>query len=182
LSALIPLSFAFIVKGDRLSLPLIIGVVAATLGGFLASGPEVKQGLPLRPVLLAFGAATGFGIALVFMAIGSETDALLTMVAMRMTTLFVSSALIFKQGNFGGVGKKQLPLLAAIGASDFAANLLLGIATTKGLVSLAMVLGALYPIVTALLAYAFLHERLHKVQYLGVLLAVGGVALISALQ
>jgi drug/metabolite transporter (DMT)-like permease len=45
-----------------------------------------------------------------------------------------------------------------------------------------MVLGSLYPIATAVLAYAFLHERLHKVQYLGVVLAVGGVAVISALQ
>jgi drug/metabolite transporter (DMT)-like permease len=43
-----------------------------------------------------------------------------------------------------------------------------------------MVLGSLYPIATALLAYKFLHERLHKVQYIGVGLAVFGVALISA--
>lgn len=182
LSALIPLSFAFIVKGDHLSMGLMIGVVAATLGGFLASGPEIKGGLPLKPVVLALGAATGFGVALVFMAIGSETSALLTMVTMRSTTFFVSSFLLLRRGDFGGVTPKSIPLLFAIGASDFAANLLLGIATTKGLVSLAMVLGALYPIVTAVLAFSFLNERLHKVQYLGVVLAVGGVALISALQ
>jgi drug/metabolite transporter (DMT)-like permease len=43
-----------------------------------------------------------------------------------------------------------------------------------------MVLGSIYPIVTALMAYLFLHERLHKVQYVGIVLAVAGVALISA--
>jgi drug/metabolite transporter (DMT)-like permease len=43
-----------------------------------------------------------------------------------------------------------------------------------------MVLGSLYPIATALLAYLLLHERLHKVQYVGIASAVVGVALISA--
>lgn len=182
LSALIPLSYAFLVLHDSVSSLVMIGVIAAMLGGFFASGPEVSQGLPLRPVLLALGAATGFGIALIFMAMGSESSALLTMVSMRATTFVVSVGLFIKRGNLGGVTKREAPLLFAIGASDFAANLLLGVATTKGLVSIAMVLGALYPIVTALLAYAFLHERLHKVQYWGIVLAVGGVALISAFQ
>ena len=156
--------------------------MAAVIGGFLASGPEITQGLPLKPVLLAVGAAFGFGTALTFMAIGSQESSLLTMVTMRATTFFVSAGFFIKRGNLGGVTRKDIPLLAGIGVADFSANLLLGIATTKGLVSIAMVLGSLYPIATAVLAYLFLKERLHKIQYLGVLLAVGGVALISALQ
>jgi drug/metabolite transporter (DMT)-like permease len=182
LSVLIPLFFALIIKGDDLSRPVMMGVAAAIIGGFLASGPEITSGLPIRPVLLALGAALGFGSALTFMAIGSVQSSLLTMVTMRATTFFVSGALFIKRGNLGGVSKKDIPLLAGIGVADFSANLLLGIATTKGLVSIAMVLGSLYPIATAILAYLFLHERLHKVQYVGVALAVGGVALISALQ
>lgn len=182
LSVLIPLFFALVIKGDELSTPVMMGVAAAIIGGFLASGPEVTSGLPIRPVLLALGAALGFGSALTFMAIGSVQSSLLTMVTMRATTFFVSGALFIKRGNLGGVSKKDIPLLAGIGVADFSANLLLGIATTKGLVSIAMVLGSLYPIATAILAYLFLHERLHKVQYVGVALAVGGVALISALQ
>lgn len=182
LSVLIPLFFALFIKGDQLSTPVMMGVIAAIIGGFLASGPEVTQGLPLRPVLLALGAALGFGSALTFMAIGSQDSSLLTMTTMRATTFFISLAFFIKIGSFGGASKRDIPLLAAIGIADFSANLLLGVATTKGLVSIAMVLGSLYPIATAVLAYAFLHERLHKVQYLGVVLAVGGVALISALQ
>lgn len=182
LSVLIPLFFALVIKGDQLSTPVMMGVVAAIIGGFCASGPEVTQGLPIRPVLLALGAALGFGSALTFMSIGSAQSSLLTMVTMRATTFFVSAAFFLKRGNLGGVSKKDVPLLAAIGIADFSANLLLGVATTKGLISIAMVLGSLYPIATAILAYMFLHERLHKVQYFGVALAVGGVALISALQ
>jgi drug/metabolite transporter (DMT)-like permease len=67
-----------------------------------------------------------------------------------------------------------------IGIADFLANFLLGVATTKGLVSIAMVLGSLFPIVTSILAFRFLGERLHRVQYLGIAFAVAGVAFISA--
>jgi drug/metabolite transporter (DMT)-like permease len=182
LSVLLPLFFALVIKGDRLSTTVTIGVIAAVLGGFLASGPEVTQGLPLKPVLLAIGAAFGFGTALTFMAIGSQESSLMTMVTMRTTTLLVSAGLFIQRGNLGGAKAKDIPLLAAIGIADFSANLLLGVATTKGLVSIAMVLGSLYPIATAVLAYLFLKERLHKAQYLGVVLAVAGVALISAAQ
>jgi drug/metabolite transporter (DMT)-like permease len=182
LSVLLPLLFAFVIKGDRLSTPVTMGVVAAIIGGFLASGPEITQGLPIKPVLLALGAALGFGSALTFMAIGSQESSLLTMITMRATTFVVSAAYFVKMRSGGGVTKSDIPLLAAIGIADFSANLLLGIATTKGLISIAMVLGSLYPIATAVLAYVFLHERLHKAQYIGVVLAVSGVALISALQ
>jgi drug/metabolite transporter (DMT)-like permease len=182
LSVLLPLFFALVIKGDQLSTPVTMGVIAAIIGGFLASGPEITQGLPIKPVLLALGAALGFGSALTFMAIGSEQSSLLTMTTMRSTTFIVSAAYFIKIRGGGGVRKADIPLLAAIGIADFSANLLLGVATTKGLVSIAMVLGSLYPIATAILAYIFLHERLHKAQYNGVVLAVGGVALISALQ
>jgi drug/metabolite transporter (DMT)-like permease len=182
LSVLIPLFFALVIKGDQLSTPVTMGVIAAIIGGFLASGPEITQGLPIKPVLLALGAALGFGAALTFMAIGSQQSSLLTMTTMRATTFIVSTSYFIKMRSGGGVAKSDIPLLAAIGIADFSANLLLGVATTKGLVSIAMVLGSLYPIATAVLAYIFLHERLHKAQYIGVILAVGGVALISALH
>lgn len=180
LGALIPLAYAIVIKDDQLSTIISIGVAAALIGGFLASGPEVSQGLPLKPVLLALSAAIFFGLALVFMAIGSQSSALMTMTMMRTTTLIIGLGIFARYRHIGGLGKPELPILIFIGVADFAANLLLGVATTKGLVSLAMVLGSLYPIATALLAYKFLHERLHKVQYVGIALAVIGVAIISA--
>jgi drug/metabolite transporter (DMT)-like permease len=104
----------------------------------------------------------------------------MTMVMMRTTTLFVSIGIFAKYKTLGGLTFKHSPVLIFIGIADFLANLLLGVATTKGNLTLAMVLGALYPIFTALLAFQFLHERLHKVQYIGVAAAVAGVAIISA--
>ena len=140
LGGLIPLAYAIVVKGDHLSTILSIGVAAAIIGGFLASGPEVSQGLPLKPVLLALSAALFFGLALVFMAIGSQSSALMTMTMMRTTTLVIGLAIFAKYRHIGGLGKPELPILIYIGVADFAANLLLGVATTKGLVSLAMCL------------------------------------------
>jgi drug/metabolite transporter (DMT)-like permease len=179
LSTVIPLAYALI-TGDALSTITLIGVVIALVGVFCASGPELSQGLPLKPLLLALGAAAGFGLALTFIAIGSQSSALLTMVSMRAATFFVTLSLAMKFRTTGNFSRKELPALIFIGAADFIANLLLGIACTKGLVSVAMVFGSLYPIATAVLAFKFLHERLHRVQYIGIALAVAGVSIISA--
>ena len=182
MSGLVPVFYAIFFLDERFSQIVTIGVVLALLGAFMASGPEVSQGLPLKPVMLALGAALGFGCALAFMAEGSQSSALMTMVAMRAATLIVSVVILVRLRGTGGMGKADLPLLIFIGVADFSANLILGVATTKGLVSLANVLGALYPIMTALLAFIFLRERLHKVQYAGIISAVLGVAVIAAFQ
>lgn len=179
MSAVIPLVYALI-TGDKLSTIASIGIVVALVGVFCASGPELSNGLPIKPLLLALGAAAGFGLALTFIAIGSQASALLTMVSMRAATFFVTLTIALKFKTRGGFSKGDMPILIFIGAADFIANLLLGVATTKGLVSVAMVFGSLYPIATALLAFKFLNERLHKVQYVGIVLAVTGVSLISA--
>lgn len=179
MSAVIPLAYALI-TGDKLSRIALLGVAIALVGIFCASGPELSQRLPLKPLLLALGAAAGFGLALTFIAIGSESSALMTMVSMRAATFFITLSLALKLRTTGGFSKADIPILIFIGGADFLANLLLGVATTKGLVSVAMVFGSLYPIATAVLAFKLLNERLQKVQYVGIALAVCGVSLISA--
>ena len=179
MSAVVPLAYALI-TGDTLSAITSVGVVIALVGVFCASGHELSQGLPLKPLLLALGAAAGFGLALTFIAMGSQSSALLTMVSMRSATFFVTISLAIKFKTTGKFSRQEMPALIFIGAADFLANLLLGIACTKGPVSIAMVFGSLYPIATAVLAFKFLNERLHKVQYVGIALAVAGVSIISA--
>lgn len=178
LSVVIPLAYAFI-NGERPKSFALIGMLVALIGAFCASGPEVVNGLPIKPLLFGVGAAFGFGTALTFMAQGSKTSSLFTMTSMRVVSVSVCLLLALRFKTIGGFKLHDLRILAAIGATDFLANYFLGIATTKGLVSVAMVLGSLFPIVTALLAFRLLHERLHKVQYLGIVLAVTGVAIIS---
>lgn len=179
LSVVIPLIFA-LARGERPTTLQAVGILIAIAGAFMASGPEIKNGLPLKPIIFAVIAAVGFGTALTFIAIGSETDSLHTMTAMRVTSVTVCVFLALKYRTLGGFVKRNIPLLVFIGIADFLANFLLGVATTKGLVSIAMVLGSLFPIVTILLAYKFLQERLMRVQYIGIALALAGVLLIAA--
>ena len=178
MSVLIPITIAFI-NGEQPTSLQILGMSIALLGAVCASGPEIKGGLAVRPIILAVIAACGFGGAVTFIAKGSETSALMTMTTMRFTTFIVALFLFARFRSVGGLSKKNLPILILIGGADLAGNLLLGVATTKGLVSVAVVLGALYPIITALLAYKFLNEILHKIQYLGIAFAITGVAFIS---
>ena len=178
LSVVIPLVVA-LVNGEKPSTLQVYGIVIAIVGAFLASGPEITGGFPLRPILYAVVAAFGFGTALSFIAIGAKTDSLHTMVAMRCASVVICIVLALRYRTLGGFSRRTLPLLAFIGAADFLANFLLGIATTRGLVSVAMVFGSLFPIVTILLAYKFLHERLHRIQYIGIFAALAGVILIS---
>ena len=178
LSAFIPLTVA-IVGGERLTTLQIIGISIALIGGFCASGPEIKGGLSAKPIILAVIAAFGFGGAITFMVKGSESSPIMTMTSMRFTTFTIACILFIWFRTTGGFSKKDIPILFFIGSFDFFGNLLLGLASTKGLVSLAVVLGSLFPIVTSLLAFKVLHERLHKVQYLGIALAITGVIAIS---
>jgi uncharacterized membrane protein len=178
LSVLIPLTIAFI-NGEKPSSAQLLGMGIALTGAVFASGPELKGGLAVKPIVFAVIAAFGFGAAVAFIAKGSASSAIMTMTTMRFSTFIVALFLFARFRTLGGFKKKDLPVLIGIGGADFIANLLLGVATTKGLVSLAVVLGSLYPIVTALLAFKILHERLHKIQYVGIGFAILGVAVIS---
>jgi len=177
LSALVPLIVAF-VGGERASGIQILGMAIALAGAFMASGPELR-GATVRPILLGVSAAIFFGISLTFLWKGSETAPLLTMTSMRVASVTVVILLAIYFRTTGGFSKKDYPALIFIGIADFLANLTLGIATTQVLVSIAIVLGSLFPIVTVLLAFGFLKERLHRVQYVGVIAAVTGVATIA---
>jgi drug/metabolite transporter (DMT)-like permease len=74
----------------------------------------------------------------------------------------------------------QLGKLAIVGVLDAGANGLYAAAATEGLLSVVAVLGALYPVVTVVLARVVLGERVRRVQEVGMIAALAGVALIAA--
>lgn len=178
LSVLIPLTIA-IISGEKPTSLQFAGMAVALIGGFCATGPELKGGSSIRPIVYAVIAAFSFGVAVTFIARGSQVSPIMTMTTMRSTTFVFAILLFIRFRTVGGFKKNDIAILFAIGAADFFGNLLLGIATTKGLISLAVVLGSLFPIVTSILAFKFLQERLHRIQYVGIVLAIIGIALIS---
>ncbi len=69
---------------------------------------------------------------------------------------------------------------AAIGLLDVSATGLYGLATRHGALSEIAVASALYPLATVVLARIVLSERVRRVQEVGIVAAIAGVALIAA--
>ncbi len=170
--------------GDQPSLVQYLGLVVALVGVVLASGPELSGDTGARPVLLAIGATVLFGICLVAIALGSRTSAVMTMTGMRLTTvtmLSVAGLVALMAGKRQRLhSARDTATMAVIGVLDVSANLFYGLATATGVLALVSVLGSVYPVVTVLLAWQFLGERLKPIQYVGVALALGGVAAVVA--
>jgi len=169
-----------VLTGEAPSALAWIGIAVALLGVVLASGPELQQGFGARPVLLAGLAAVGFGIGLFAIDRGARVSLLHTLWGMRLTSMLGYAVVAVAARSLGGVPRRWMPVLLAVGLGDLAANALFGAASSKGLVSIAAVLGSLYPIVTILLARRVLHERLRRVQLTGVGLALAGIVALAA--
>ncbi|MGI8578902.1 MAG: DMT family transporter [Nocardioidaceae bacterium] len=157
----------------------VAGIVIAIVGVVLVSGPELTGGAPLRPVALAAVSGLCFGVFFIAMDGGAHVNTLMTLWAMRagVVTLFAVAALVRR--TTGGITVADLGLLAVVGSADLLANLLFGIAATRGYVSVASVLSSLYPVVTVLLGRLVLAERLRMIQAGGILVTLAGVAFIS---
>ncbi len=178
LSAVVPVTIG-LVQGEQPSTMQLAGIVVALIGVILASGPELNGKVDPRPVLLALFAAVTFGFCVYFMAQGARINPTMTVTAMRAVQVAIVIVLFLAIRNLGGLVKRDIPMLATIGASDAGANVLYTFAASLGLLSVVSVLGSLYPIVTVLLAWWIHKERLMRVQYIGIAITFSGVALLA---
>ena len=71
-------------------------------------------------------------------------------------------------------------LAIASGLSDSAGVLTFAMSTSYGFLSIVSVIAALYPVFMVGFAAVFLHERPARHQFVGVVLALAGIALITA--
>lgn len=156
-----------------------VGMLVAVVGVTLASGPELQGAVSPRPVLLASGAAVAFGLTLFLIDRGARVSPILTGWGMRAFALVVFAVLALLTRSTGGVGRRDLLPLTLIGCGDVTANILFGAASALGQVSVASVLGSLYPVATITLARVVLGERLRRIQHAGVALALVGGAVVG---
>lgn len=157
-----------------------VGIVIAIIGLICATGPELQGGGDMKSLWLAAAAGVLFGITLTAIAVGSETSAVMTVTGMRVASVIFFVLLALIKHSTGGVRPSDFPALIVIGFCDASANVTLGLASTGDNLTVAAVLGSLYPVVTVLLAWRFLHERLRPIQYAGVAVTLVGVIAISA--
>ncbi|MCU0262434.1 MAG: DMT family transporter [Candidatus Nanopelagicales bacterium] len=179
LGVVVPLAVGLL-SGERPSTVQLLGIGLALAGVVAASGPEVRGEAGWRPVLLASGSAVLLGTALVAIAEGSQTSVVMTMTMMRMTTVTLMAIAVVAMRRTVSVSRSEIPSFAAVGLMDVAANLAFGLASTLGMLSLVSVFGSLYPVATILLARFIDHERLRRIQQVGVALALAGVVVITA--
>lgn len=178
LGVIVPVSLG-VALGEQPSAWAWVGMVVAIVGVTLASGPEVSGAVSARPVVLAIVAAVSFGCTLFFLDRGSRTSTLLTLWGMRLTSVTVLLVIAVLVRSLGGVQARETPALLLIGLGDLVANGLFGLASAQGQVSVASVLGSLYPVVTATLAWVVLREQMRPVQYAGSALAIVGAMVIA---
>jgi drug/metabolite transporter (DMT)-like permease len=178
LGAVVPITGGLI-AGEEPSVLATAGMVLALAGGVAASGPELGGKAGARPLLLAVAAAVTFGLAMLFIARGAETDAVMTVWGMRLTIATGIGVAALVTRRLGGLRPRDLGPLVLLGVGAASANLLYGLASQLGYVSVSAALASLSPVVTVLLAWTVLRERLLRVQYLGVAVALTGVVLVS---
>ena len=76
--------------------------------------------------------------------------------------------------------RQLLPMLVGVGVFDTGANVFVAAATTHGAAGIVAVLGALYPVVTVVLAWRLLGEHLARSKRVGGVVALAGAAFVAA--
>ncbi|GAC1417118.1 MAG: DMT family transporter [Candidatus Velthaea sp.] len=185
LAAAIPVIFG-LARGERPALGASIGIVCALLAVVLVSLTPGGERKDLRRSLLppgmreAFVSGSGFGFFFIALAQTSRGAGLFPLLGTRV----VSVAILFAIALFA-----RAPLVPAAGARrtilacgilDMSANVLYVFASHTGLLSVAAVLTSLYPAATVALAALVVGERLLRMQWIGVGVALAGVILIAS--
>jgi drug/metabolite transporter (DMT)-like permease len=155
---------------------------AAAIGGVVLSSWERNPGRPRWAAGAGFGvvAMLGFGFYFVFLHMASTDDFLWPAFLFRVTSVsLVWTALLLVRPATGGIAGAW-PVLIAIGCLDTGGNTLFAAASSHGSVSVTSVLASLYPVVTVLFARYHLHERVHRLQEVGIGLTIAGIVLVSA--
>jgi drug/metabolite transporter (DMT)-like permease len=180
----------------------LVSVVLISLPG-PASGADEGRRLRLELAELPLVIMSGLGFAGFFLFVDRATangEAWWPLLVVRVVGVaFIVTAVVFLLARARGPVSQRAssvlglpglserwsqnaPALAALfviaGAGDLGGNAFFVLATGAEAFSIAVVLASLYPIVTTILAAIFLHERLSRLQILGVVLATLSVPLL----
>jgi len=178
-SAIIPVIFG-IATGDDPSSSQIAGIGCALLGVGLAS-VEHHEGTRriAAGVGLALLAALGFGFYFPWMHAAGKVDFWWASLVFRTTALLLLAIVVAARRTNLRLSRRNLAIAAAVGIGDTLGNVFFAASSSHGLISLTAVLASLYPVVTVLLAARVLHERIARVQQVGIVLTLTGVVLIA---
>ena len=178
-------------RGGSVNLIQAFGIVLAFAGVVMASGPELRADsrVSRSTLLYTLASVLGFGLYYIFFALGSATSVYGTLLSQRLAGALVLAPYALsglRRGKSLINGLEWSPrittLLVFNGLGDVAANGVYGLATRHAGTNLpvVMALSGLYPVVSTVLAWGLLKERLRAVQNLGIVAALVGVLLLNA--
>jgi len=193
LAALVPIAYGVALRGERPSWLTIAGIAVALVAVVCVSvspgapasaeAPDARRTFALPPGMPeAFGAGICFGLIFITLAQTRAAAGLTPLLVARLTTVVLVALLGIAGGNTRElrVARPALVAVGVCGALDVAANICYLLAVHSGLISIVAVISSLYPASTLALAAIVFGERLVRVQWAGVVLALAGVAAISA--
>ena len=185
LGASVPVLYGLAFRGEHPTALAAIGILAALAAVVLVSAePGARtERKHFFPPGIPEGLLAGVAFGAYFIALAqTRADAgMVPLFAARVTSLILLVAGGFA---FGGATNVRLarPALVPVvlcGALDMSANVLYVLAAHRGLLAIVAVLTSLYPAATVALASLTLRERLGRLQWIGVALALGGAAVIA---
>ena len=184
LGVVVPVVFG-LAEGESPGAIQLVGLVPAIAGVVVLSyeeQPEQVESVRAARLSVALAIVAGLGFGIFFTGLDAAAAdrpgwAILAVRVGGVATVLV--ALLATRTRFDGVAAAW-PVLIVIGAFDVLANALFAIASTRGVLPVVAVGGSMYPAFTVALAHAVLGERLASLQWIGVILALAGVAMIAA--
>lgn len=182
-SAVVPVVVA-VLTGERPAVLAWVGVACALPAIWLVSqaGTETDTPFVSTRSSLVDGLLAGAGFGLLFVALGQvpERAGLQPVVAMQAVSVLILVAAAYVFGEGLRLRRDAVAGPAAAGILSAAATVLFQLATQSGLLTVASVLTALYPVTTVLLAAAVLKEQIAGRQAVGLAMAAAAVALVAA--
>lgn len=178
-SAALPVLFGAVLEGLPRATQLA-GFLLAVGAVWLLSHGEGPARLRLSQLGLPVLAGLGFGLFFILVDQASERVVLWPLVAARVASLAVISALALAGRRGALPTRRMLGLVALVGLFDAGGNAFYALAAQAGRLDVAATLGSLYPATTVLLARLVLKERLAPRQWLGAVAALAAVVLIAA--
>jgi drug/metabolite transporter (DMT)-like permease len=169
-------------RGDAPAAIQLVGLVPAIAGVVILSYEENTEhsSVARRSIVLAILAGLGFGIFFTGLDVAAADRPGWAVLAVRVGGVAtVAVALLISRPRLAAVSG-SIAVLLTIGFFDVLANGLFAVASTKGVLPVVAVGGSMYPAFTIALAHGVLGERLARIQWAGVALALVGVALIAA--
>jgi drug/metabolite transporter (DMT)-like permease len=169
-------------RGDAPAAIQLVGLVPAIAGVVILSYEENTEhsSVARRSIVLAILAGLGFGIFFTGLDVAAADRPGWAVLAVRVGGVAtVAVALLISRPRLAAVSG-SIAVLLTIGFFDVLANGLFAVASTKGVLPVVAVGGSMYPAFTIALAHGVLGERLARIQWAGVALALIGVALIAA--